>query len=1267
MKFDRNYVYDRSMLFRRIPLPFAALVIYSLGAGGHCLRAAEELRVFPSSDNPTGTTRFEKVVAADSGLDFVIPIDTKHPDKRLYYSAMACGGVAAGDLDGDGWPELFFASGPGPNRLFHNLSENSRGLRFKAVEGSAGMEEADSWCAGASMIDIDNDGDLDVYVTRYDAPNRLFLNESTPGSFRFREAASEFGLDLVDASLISSFADFDRDGDLDLFLGCNAYYRKGGRPAEGIPMRSTPSGFEILPPWDRYFTISSIDPATGLPRYDECGRPNRLLRNDSGRFQDISAVAGLRSDPTHTNAALWWDFDSDGWLDLYVANDFDATDACYRNLRNGSFQKIAGDIFQHTSWFSMGGAAEDFNRDERVDLVIADMAPTTHYRQKVTMGEMGASFDAMFAAGLPMQQMVNTCFLNTGTNFFFETARQSGISATDWTWAVKSGDLDADGWVDLYFTTGHTRDFVNSDFQAAAPAERIGKEDWDFFEDMPELREHDLAFRNSSEDSNSLRFEPFDQPWGLGGDKTMTYGGVFSDLDRDGDLDLVTMQLEDPPGVYQNLTSDQTSHRSLLIRLEGTQSNRFGVGAQVTIRTEQGASQSRWLLPGNGYLESDEPLVHFGLGETERVSSLEIRWPSGISQRLEDLPSHRWIRVSEPADKTPDKVIRRELPLPLFSRSPVLDALSMREPPFDDYLRQPLLPHRHSQLGPGVAIADVDGDGDEDLYVGGPGGLSGKLLLHRGLDERGDPVFALRNKAPFTEMTPFEDLGVLLLEADGDGNSDLLAVSGGVEGEPGDRSFRDRLYRNEGGEFVESENSLPVPPDKAHASGSVAAAADFDRDGDLDVFIGGRIIPGQYPLPARNRLLRNDGSGLYEDVSEEAGFADSGISETGLVTAATWSDVDGDGWLDLLVTHEWGAIRCFRNEGGDSLRDATGESGLEEATGFWNSITGGDFDGDGDIDFAAGNLGRNTKYKASTKAPELLYYGTFDESGRRNLIEAKSDKKQDQLIPRRGLSCSSKAIPTLTGRIQTYHDWASSSLKQLYTPDSLDKALRFEATTLDSMILWNDGTGKFSLEPLPALAQVAPVFGIAATDFDGDAYCDLVLAQNFFGPQQETGAYDGGLSLFLRGGADGFEPVWPEHSGIVIPGDATALAVGDLNLDDLPDLLFAVNNNSPSIYLNRSGDPARSLVIQLEDDPGNPTAIGAQVTVMIENLPIQAAERTAGSGYLTQNGARLYFSWGKELATTAAEATVRWPTGETTQHVLNRGEGPVFILRKSAP
>lgn len=1230
--FPISYHHDR-MIGRILHL----LALIALGMTA--MQAAETEKT-ESSSAGSKAPLFQQAFPEETGINLKVPIDLNHPDDRLYYSAMACGSVASGDVDGDGRPDLFFACGPVPNRLYRQVDD----FRFEDVTALAGIANAVSWSTGAAMIDVDNDRDLDIYVTRYDAPNQLYINESSPGKIRFQERSVAWGVNVVDASLVPTFADYDRDGDMDLFLGINAYYRNGGRPEGGVPMEKQDEGWKVLPPWDKYFGFSSLDETTGEPQYDEIGRPNRLLRNEGDRFVEVTGEAGISSIPSHTNAVAWWDYDEDGWLDLYVANDFSDKDELYRNLGNGKFEDVAAQVLQHTTWYSMGCAAADLNQDGLSDLVVADMLPTSHYRQKVTMGEMGNQIQLMRERGAPIQNMVNTFFVNTGTGKFLEAAFMSGLARTDWTWTVKSGDFDGDGAIDLFFPNGHSRDFNNSDLKLVTPDMRVGKNYWDFFEDIPELREKNLAFRNAGD----LKFDPASD-WGLDLEG-MSYSATLSDLDRDGDLDMVVMNLKDPPSIYCNQSREEgTNH--LVVELEGNESNRFGIGAKVTAELESGKKLVSTLLPFNGYLESDEPAVHFGLGKEEKVQRLIVEWPSGTSQVAEDLAGNQWHRiVEEPSSAEAEKEAK---PKPWFKATGALLKIALKEDPYNDFAKQPLLPHQHSQLGPGQAWGDVDGDGALDVYLSGPKTSPGYLLISRGKDSKGRPVFGLRMKEPFTKHLDEEQLGVLFFEADGDGDPDLYVVNGSVECEPGAIVLQDRLLLNDGdGNFTPAETgALP----NAYHSGSVVCAADFDRDEDLDLFVGGRVVPGQYPMPATSQLLINDGKGNFTEAEPETA---KGLFSSGLVTSALWSDADGDGWVDLLVTYDWGAVKWFRNEEG-TLVDQTAKSGLDQHLGHWNSIAGADLDADGDIDYITGNLGLNTKYSASHKKPILVYYGELGMTGQPRVVEAKTTI-DGKVLPGRGFSCSSRAMPFIRQKIGSYHEFALSSLEDIYPAEKLEDCIHLEVNTLESMLWINIGKGRFKAVPLPRLAQIAPGFGIVMTDLDADGMTDAALAQNFFSNQEETGPMDGGLSLVLRGNALAsdseriLEPLWPTESGVVVSGDSMSLGIGDLNKDGRPELLFGVNDTAPRLFLNQATkyDP---ISLTLKGGAGNPDAVGAMVTVNVEgNLP-QTAEVSAGGGYLSQSSPKLFFGFGDSPAQ-SAQVEVRWPDGATTTHEIQRSK-----------
>lgn len=1244
----------------------AALILVFL-AGSAPLRAQEaglppatqSIRSTPFRSSSTASLGnassplFKKLPPQHSGIDFVIPIDSKHPDKRLYYSAMACGSVAAGDLDGDGKTDLFFTSGASANRLYLQLGD----LRFEdqtQISGIADLEPALLWSTGVSFADVDNDGDLDIYVCCYDSPNRLYINQSKPGQLRFKEQAHARGLDITDASLVASFEDYDHDGDLDLFVGVNAYYRKGGRPKKGVAMQWDGKTFKVLPPMDRYYKFSSID--KGVPKYDEVGRPNLLYINKGdGTFENQTAKAGILNHPAHTNSIAWWDYNLDGWPDLYVGNDFNDRDLLYRNNKDGSFTEIAGSVLQHTAWSSMGSSAMDLNNDGMPDFIVADMMPTTHYREKLTMGEMGAKYADMMRRGAPRQHMVNALFYNTGTTRMFEAAWLSGVARSDWSWSIKSADFDSDGRMDLFFTTGHSRDFVSQ--RLVSPAMRIGHNYWDYFEDKAEHPEKNLAFRNVAD----FQFKTNAAAWGLD-QLSMSYAAALADLDQDGDIDIITSNLNQTPFILENLSSEKNN---ITVSLRGKTSNSFGIGARLELHDSSGHSFHRTLSPHNGYQGSDESLAHFGLGKRQAPYSLTIKWPSGNQQTVNHLKSGFHYQITETGGSAdPKKTNQTPKPaLTWFNRSQLLPSLTVQETPFNDFYRQALLPARHSNLGPGISWGDITHDDSPDLFIGSPRRVPGRLLLNHVKQKPQAPAFNLQSPIALANDAESEDLGTLFFDADGDGDQDLYVVSGGVEHKINAKSYQDRLYFNDGkGRFTRAaEGHLPDLRD----SGASIACADFDRDGDLDLLITGRIIPGKYPLPASSRILLNDGEGKFTDVTKNIAPE---LLKLGLATGVLWSDADNDGWLDLFITLEWGPVKYFHNQEG-KLEDLTQSSGLAERSGWWNGIAGRDLDGDGDIDYVVTNTGLNSKYSASKSHPELLYYGTFDNTGQHRIIEAGFEG--DTCYPHRGYSCSTRAMPSLTGRFGSYANFASATLEHIYSPEALGKAQRFEANTLESGIWINQGNGQFKFSPLPRLAQIAPSFGIVISDFDGDGYSDIVLAQNSYSLQKETGAMDGGLSLLLRGQAAvknnsdslHFQPIWPIDSGIVLAGDSKSLTVADINQDGSPDLLFGINNEAPALLLN-THPRNRFLRVRLRGSPRNRQAIGARVTVSNPHLPKQTAEIYAGSGYLSQSTTELFFGLGSIDVTNSVTISIQWPDGQTSKHTWQQNAQPDLLIEK---
>ena len=873
----------------------------------------------------------------------------------------------------------------------------------------------------------------------------------------------------------------------------------------------------------------------GSPRVVKAGQLDHLYRNrGDGTFEDVSVSAGIVG-CYFGLSATWLDYDADGWTDLYVSNDFYSPDQLYRNNGNGTFSDIAPEAFAHTPWYSMGTDAADINNDGMMDLMGSDMSATNHYKQKASMGDMGTT-GWFLVHPTPRQYMRNALYLNTGTERFMEIAALAGVSDTDWTWSLKFGDFDEDGWTDLYVTNGMNRDWTNSDLRNLSNAAESDDEKMRIWLESPQRRDPNLAFRNRGD----LTFEPVGDDWGVGTER-VSYGAAIADLDRDGDLDLIVNNAEEAASVYQNQNAG--AHRCL-IKLLGSSNNRWGVGSRITIETESGR-QTRELTSAQGYMASNEPLVHFGLGNANGIKALSVTWPNGTQQHYKDLPADQFFVIREQAIESGDSD-RVTDSRSLFVETNAFSPFRHQEIPFDDFARQPLLPNQHSQLGPSVACGDVDGDGDTDAFVGGASGQAGTLFVN---DEGS---FAIQPEGPWEVDASFEDIGSAFFDADGDGDLDLYVVSGGVECEPNDEILQDRLYLNDGaGQFSDaSADRLP----QIRECGSIVRPADFDNDGDLDLFVGGRVIPGQYPLAPRSFLLRNDG-GTFTDVTERVAPA---LQRVGLVTDACWADGNGDGTEDLHLAVEWGPVKVFQNVAGQ-LHDETEASGIAADVGWYQSIASGDFDGDGDVDFAVGNWGLNTKYHASAEHPSLLYYGDFENEGRMRLVEAEFEDAT--LFPVRGKSCSTNAMPFLGNKFERFHDFAIASLEDIYTEKTLDNAHRFAATTLESGLLRNDGRGHFGFVAFPTMAQVAPICGISVGDFNDDKILDLLLAENFYGPQPETGRADGGLSQILLGNGDcTFTPMMANRSGIVVPGDATDATQADLDGDGSLELVVPTND-----------------------------------------------------------------------------------------------------------
>ncbi|HEA21695.1 MAG TPA: RNA-binding protein [Pricia antarctica] len=1043
------------------------------------------------------------------------------------------GGVSIGDVNNDNLPDIYFTG----NMVGSHLYINKGNFEFEEIAKEAGVFAEGLWNTGTTMADVNADGLLDIYICRSAAPspakrkNLLFINNGPSaenGRVSFTEKASEYGIDDTGYSTQATFFDYDKDGDLDLYVLNHSTQEYAG-----------------------FGQITASLKHKNNPAFSD-----KLYRNDNGTFKDVTETAGLISNVLGFGLGLGVsDINGDGWLDIYISNDYNEQDYLYINKQDGTFTESLENFIGHTSLFSMGSDIADVNNDGYTDIISLDMLPEGNARQKMVSGpDNYDKYQRLVSSGFYNQTMRNMLQLNNEGESFSEIGQLSGISNTDWSWASLFADFDNDGYKDVYITNGYKRDYTNMDFMNFAVQEKLkenktGKQTAikELLKNIPSTIEENYTYHNNGD----LTFRKVNSDWGLD-QKSLSNGAAYADLDNDGDLDLVVNNLEEEAFIYRNNSEKFNQNKFLRIQLKGDDKNTFGIGSKVTVHSG-GQILVQELIPSRGYQSSVDYTLVFGLGNAEQVDSLIVQWPNAREQALVNLKAGQTLVIKQKDSKEIQKNERASNPVYFTDVSQdSLVPFIHKENNFNDFKREQLLPHKLSVQGPKIAKGDVNGDGLVDIFIGGAKGSPGELQI-----QSTDGGFDIERGA-FATDSGSEDVGALFFDADNDGDLDLYVVSGGNEYDIDAPELQDRLYMNNGkGGFTKNASSLP----QMSVSGSCVTANDFDNDGDQDLFVGGRGLPGQYPRGTRSYILQNDKKGNFKDITA---MVSEDLEAPGMVTDAIWTDFNTDSKADLMVVGEFMAIRAFENTGGQ-LAEITGNSGLTNTQGWWNRIASGDFDNDGDMDYIVGNFGLNSQLKASPDEPVEVYYKDFDGNGSLDPIltsyimgESYPIFSKDDLLGQ---------LSGLKRKYVNYSDYADQKITDVFTSEELSDAQILKANNFASSYIENLGNNQFKLTDLPTTAQFSPIYGILIRDFNADGNLDVVLAGNFFGNRVKFGRYDANKGVLLLGnGKGGFQSVNTKESGLNIDGEVRDITLVKLrNGKEL--ILFARNNQTMKEYL----------------------------------------------------------------------------------------------------
>ncbi|MBK6891304.1 MAG: VCBS repeat-containing protein [Chitinophagales bacterium] len=1084
---------------------------------------------------PSGEKLFTLLPASHTGVEFNNQnIEDTENNIFLYEYFHNGSGIGAGDFNNDGLQDLYFASNQNPDKLYLNKGN----LQFTDITQAAGIKD-EGWSTGVTVVDLNNDGWLDIYVCRAGAPhnhppalrvNLFYLNTGKPqnGQPVFEEKAADYGIADPSFSTQAVFLDYDLDGDLDLYVA--------NHPVE-------------------WYEKVSYRYEEKIKRYNEYTSAH-LFRNNgpNQKFTDVSKEAGILAAAFNLSCTIF-DVNDDKYPDIYVTNDYLIPDFLWVNNKKGGFTNQIEQYFPHISTFAMGADIADYNNDGLSDIAVTDMMAEDLERWKTH--EPASNYDRLMIHkqyGYHYQYKRNTLQLNNGPGKqFSEIGQLAGMAYTDWSWAILFADYDLDGWKDLYITNGYRRDIDDWDFkqyllpEMAKKASGMNKIDtMALLQSAPEIKIANYAYKNNGD----LSFTKSSDNWGVN-QPSFSNGAVYVDLDNDGDLEIITSNINENCFIYRNNSRELDLGNYVTFSLQPNQANN-GILTTVTV-TVNNITQTQFFTPTRGYMSSVDWRLYFGLGKASKIDNVEVVWPDGKKQILANVPINQ-LTILKQAEAQKSTSPPSNAPSPLFEDITASSKLQFKhiENSFNDFKVQPLLPHMLSSRGPALAADDVNNDGLDDVYIGGANEQIGVLFI-----QKPDGTFAKSSSKAFANDTKYEDQDALFFDADGDKDLDLYVVTGSSEIAEVSPRHTDRLYTNDGkGNFTFSTNSLP-PMDTPK---SCAKAADYDMDGDLDLFVAGLCIPGKYPLAPQNYLLKNNGKGQFSDVIKDV-LPD--LQFVGMIRDLVWTDFNSDKTPDLFLVGEWMNLTLYMNQGNGKY------ASIAAKPGWWNSIEQGDFDGDGDLDFIVGNSGTNNRFKSNNQQPLQMYINDFDDSGTIDPLltlylgeNSYPFHSRDEYIDQ---------MPSLKGKFLRYRDFATKRLEDIFKPEQLQKAMVLQATTLQSAYIENKGNGQIGVRPLENALQMAPLNDMVVSDFNADGVLDIVAVGNSFAPDAEIGQYDAAIGWYLQGdGTGNFANIASRNSGFYAPGDCRKIVA------------VRTPNKGISLVIARNNDKAQVVKVKAQ-------------------------------------------------------------------------------------